>query len=401
MLHPIRPFPAALACGLLLLSACSGGGDGPITPPAPVPTTLQVTSRDPHRGLAGERLPDSVVVRVLDQDGRALRDVPVLFAATAGGGSLSPATATTNAEGYAKAAWTLGFDGEQSATARVEGLAPAALRGRAVAVSESARPMLLLLESQLVAAAAKLAELLPLNPQSAPQAEAKLAVLRTPGIGGDILEGRRYAEGSVTSRSGSVLPVTAVFPLEGMRVEAGASVRLIESAVPVLEEYLATPFPAPHLRLWHGFVIGSSGGGGTLHMEDRATYESRTTGARLPYDAIVVHEISHSYFGSESLTQFLELYAYNVLRTGAADPAAWGYTRDYVPGREANEGVHALLDVHRLIGPEAMARALRDIVPLRPPYGQPLSAQARQVFVDAAPEAAKAAVAAKVAKVQA
>jgi hypothetical protein len=41
----------------------------------------------------------------------------------------------------------------------------------------------------------------------------------------------------------------------------------------------------------------------------------------------------------------------------------------------------------------------RSGLPLRPPYGQPLSPAARQVFVDAAPAAARAEVAAAVAKI--
>jgi hypothetical protein len=48
-----------------------------------------------------------------------------------------------------------------------------------------------------------------------------------------------------------------------------------------------------------------------------------------------------------------------------------------------------------------MASAFRAVLPLRPPYGQPLSAAARQAFVDAAPTAAKAQVAARVARIQA
>jgi hypothetical protein len=47
-----------------------------------------------------------------------------------------------------------------------------------------------------------------------------------------------------------------------------------------------------------------------------------------------------------------------------------------------------------------MARAFRAAVPLRPAYGQPLSPAVQQVFIDAAPEAVRAQVAAKVARVR-
>jgi hypothetical protein len=168
-----------------------------------------------------------------------------------------------------------------------------------------------------------------------------------------------------------------------MRADAAHSVRYAESAVPVLEAFLDTAFPTPAVRIWYGFRIGNSGGGGTINAEDRATYEARTPATRLPHDAMIVHELGHSFVGSESLTQFLELYGYNLLRTGSPELRDWTFT----------------LDVYALLGRDAMASAYRAVLPLRPPYGQPLSAAAQQAFVDAAPAAAKARVAAKVAKV--
>jgi hypothetical protein len=101
---------------------------------------------------------------------------------------------------------------------------------------------------------------------------------------------------------------------------------MIASAVPIIEEFMAMPFPVGSVRVWYGFKIGNSGGGGVIYTEDRTTYETRTGPTRLPYDAILCHEASHSYVGNESLTQFLELYAYNVVRTGSADPMSWTFT---------------------------------------------------------------------------
>lgn len=389
-----RALLAALACGLLL--SCSDD----LLPPEPeVAVALEVASRDPHPGVAGQRLPDSVVVRVVDGQRRGVPGAVVSFAVTAGGGTLSPAMTSTDADGYARAAWVLGAGGEQTAAARVDGVGPVQLRARTVAVSATAGPMLGLLGDYIRSALSGMVEALPRNPNVATYIEAKIGILRTPGLGGEIVEGGRYTEGSVASRSGRSLAVTAVFPLESMRAEAMRAVRYAEASVPVLEEFVGADFPAPAVRIWYGFVVGNSGGGGTIYGEDRGTYEARTPATRLPFDAMIVHELAHSYVGSEPLTQFLELYGYNVLRTGSADVGAWTFTRGYVAGRDANEGVHALLDVYRLIGRDAMASAYRAVLPLRPPYGQPLSAAARQAFVDAAPTAAKAQVAAKMAKV--
>jgi len=134
-------------------------------------------------------------------------------------------------------------------------------------------------------------------------------------------------------------------------------------------------------------------------MEDAATYGMRTGPERLPYEAILYHELSHSYISNESLRQFLELYIYNQLRTGASNVESWVFTRNYVPWLASNQDSAALLDVYQLIGHDAMARAYRAVYPLRPPHGQPLSAECRQAFVDQAPESARTQVAALVARV--
>ncbi|HEX8693865.1 MAG TPA: hypothetical protein VF746_15695 [Longimicrobium sp.] len=392
-----RPLLAALACGALLSCSDGIGPPGP-DPDPPVAAALQVALRDPHPGVAGYPLPDVVAVRVVDAQGRGVPNAAVHLSVTSGGGSVSPAAAGTDANGRVTAMWTLGGEGAQTALARVEGLVPVELRARIVPVPETARPMLGALAGHIASTISRLEQSLPLNPQSASYIQARIDLLRTPGLGGDIVEAGRYAEGRIAARWGSV-PVTAVFPAENMRAEAFDALRFAESAVPVVEGFLDTPFPTPSVRIWYGFGIGSSGGGGTLNLEDRGTYETRTPATRLPHDAITVHELSHSYVANESLTQFLELYGYNVLRTGTADVSAWTFTRGWVPGRDANADVHALLDVYQMIGPAAMAAAYRAALPLRPAYGQPLSAAVQQVFVDAAPAAVKSQVAAKIARV--
>jgi len=153
------------------------------------------------------------------------------------------------------------------------------------------------------------------------------------------------------------------------------------------------------MRIWYGLIMGNLGGGGTIQTEDRGTYEARTDDDRLPFDAILGHELSHTYIGHESLTQFLELYLYNLLSTGSPSVPSWVFVRGYQPWNDTNTGVHALLDVYQLLGRDAMAAAYGEIYPLRPPYGVPLSAEARQAFIDQAPAAVKQQVAGKMAMV--
>jgi hypothetical protein len=238
--------------------------------------------------------------------------------------------------------------------------------------------------------------LLPGNPQSAPYIQAKITMLQNPDLVAEINNGQYWVEGSAASR----LPFVALFPTGNMRVEATQAMQSLERALPVLEDFMGTPLYATKVGLWYGFVISSFAGVGMLDMEDQSTYEARTgTGRLLPYEAILYHELSHSFMGNESLDQFLELYVYNMLHTNSQDLQVWIFTRNYVAWDPSNTGVHALLDVYQLIGPSAMARAYRTVYPFHPPCGAPLPASSKQAFIDQAPSALTAQVADKMAMV--
>lgn len=243
-------------------------------------------------------------------------------------------------------------------------------------VAPTVATMLDALPAYVASALAENQALLPGNPQLASYIQAKITMLQDPSLSATIREERRWA-GSTSSR----VPIACVFPLESMRGEAGLAVSTLEPVLPLLEEFFAQPFRTPAIQVWYGFKIGNTGGGGAIFTEDRTTYEARTGPSRLPYDAILSHELGHSYIGNESLNQFLELYTYNVLRTGSRDPSAWTFVRGWVPGSAANRDVAAVLDVYRLVGYDAMARGYRAIQPLNPPYGSPLSPAVVQAFV--------------------
>ena len=108
----------------LVLAAC----DSPGEPGSRVPAQLLLVRGDTQTAAAGQRVADSVVVRVLNRRGEALGGVEVEFAGTPGGGTLSPRRVGTDADGSARAAWTLGTAaGAQTAQARVRGRAPVAV----------------------------------------------------------------------------------------------------------------------------------------------------------------------------------------------------------------------------------------------------------------------------------
>ena len=98
-----------------------------------IPQTLTKVSGDGQEGQVGEQLAKPFVVSVLDQDGSAFAGAVVTFSITAGGGTLSAATVTTDANGRARSTLTLGSDpGPNTVSATVEGLEPVTFTATAV-----------------------------------------------------------------------------------------------------------------------------------------------------------------------------------------------------------------------------------------------------------------------------
>ena len=90
-----------------------------------MPHSLTKVCGDSQEGMASEQLAEPLVVSVVDEDGTAMAGVVVSFAVTAGGGTLSAATATTDANGRAATRLTLGSEpGTNTVSATVEGLEP-------------------------------------------------------------------------------------------------------------------------------------------------------------------------------------------------------------------------------------------------------------------------------------
>ena len=78
-----------------------------------------------QEGTAGAPLAKPLVVSVSDEEGAAIAGVVVSFAVTAGGGTLSAATAPTDANGQAATRLTLGSEpGANTVAATVEGIEP-------------------------------------------------------------------------------------------------------------------------------------------------------------------------------------------------------------------------------------------------------------------------------------
>lgn len=86
-----------------------------------VPLQLARTGGGDQEGEVGTALADSLTVQLHTQAGEPVEGATVSWAVVSGGGAVSPATARTDAQGRARAAWTLGTGaGAQQASAQVD-----------------------------------------------------------------------------------------------------------------------------------------------------------------------------------------------------------------------------------------------------------------------------------------
>lgn len=92
----------------LLLGLLAGGCNGEVVGGGHRPAEVLVVSGDLQTGTAGQELPQPLVVKVVDDAGRPVRDQLVNFRVIAGGGSVFAGSALTNKDGIAQERWTLG-----------------------------------------------------------------------------------------------------------------------------------------------------------------------------------------------------------------------------------------------------------------------------------------------------
>jgi hypothetical protein len=119
---------AGWVLALVLGAACSDSSG-----PAPRVDGLRAATATSVEGPAGARLPQWMAVQVLDQFSEPLAGVAVSWSVEAGGGSVQAVDAVTDAEGVARAYWTLGraLNVENRLAATVEGAQPVVFTGAA------------------------------------------------------------------------------------------------------------------------------------------------------------------------------------------------------------------------------------------------------------------------------
>jgi len=99
---------ALLAVGLSLVLAACGGDDEP-TPPAVVTLSVAQQAGDAQTATVGAAVPTNPSIRLTNSNGEAVSGTSVTFSVTAGGGTITGGTATTDGTGTASVgSWTLG-----------------------------------------------------------------------------------------------------------------------------------------------------------------------------------------------------------------------------------------------------------------------------------------------------
>ena len=198
------PPPAATRLPLcLLLGVAACGGENLALPDQGQPTEITVVQGNRQNGTIGEPLADSLVVRVLDRFGDPVGGAEVTWTAEVGG-SVSPATNVTSADGQAGTQRVLGGDvGTYVTTAAILGMESAP--EPAVFLTTGVAARLALIEPPPAAAEAGV----PLSPQpvlqlqdaqGTPIAREGVVVTAQIGAGGGSLAGGTTSTSDATGR---------------------------------------------------------------------------------------------------------------------------------------------------------------------------------------------------------
>jgi plastocyanin len=129
-----------LSSATLLAAGCGGGGGGSEPPPGDMTTVSKTAtaSGDAQNGTVGQPLASPLQV-IVTQNGTAASGVSVAWSTSITGGTLTPPTASTNADGVASSAWLLGnAAGAQTARATVTGAAGSPVTFNATAAAGAA-----------------------------------------------------------------------------------------------------------------------------------------------------------------------------------------------------------------------------------------------------------------------
>ncbi len=122
-----------LALGVLLSTAACKKATTEVV----LPDAIAIVQGNAQSVQAGLLLPTPVVIRVIDKNGLAMPNIPVTFVLSDGGGSVTPASATSDTRGEVTVKWTLGpVQPVQTLTASASGVTPVRISAQAILPSD-------------------------------------------------------------------------------------------------------------------------------------------------------------------------------------------------------------------------------------------------------------------------
>src|SRR5690242_6889865 len=121
----------AIAAVLAVAGGCAAATDPEAS--TSTPASVVVVQGTNQAIQAGKELPNAIVIRVLTDDGKPVEKATVGFTVVAGGGSVTPGSVLTDANGEAKTKWVLGPTApEQTLKAEVAGIDPITISASAI-----------------------------------------------------------------------------------------------------------------------------------------------------------------------------------------------------------------------------------------------------------------------------
>src|SRR4051812_23655116 len=119
-----RDLPLVGITGLVIAGALASGCSGdPTGSPPGTPAELVIVGGTPQTGVVDSALAEALTVRVKDQSGNPVAGITVTWSITAGAGTITPPSDTTDVSGTSQAQLTLGpAIGGNTVVAAVQGL---------------------------------------------------------------------------------------------------------------------------------------------------------------------------------------------------------------------------------------------------------------------------------------
>lgn len=305
---------AAMLLSCAMLGSC--GGD----PTGVLPEGLALSSGDEQSGVAGQPLPQPLVVTVADGSGRAVEGARIRWEVISGGGTI-PLFTYADAGGRASAMWYLGVVGRtQTARASVSTVADSS--GSSTPVLGSSTPVTFTATANGAATglvlivgnsqAAIIDDTLPVPLRVRATNEAGAGVTGVPVIWTTTGDGAVSADSTVTDAQGEALVTWVLGPTVGAQT-ATATVPGLSSA-PLTFTAMATP--AANTLTWAtkqlpagNYIWASSptdvwvvGGGGTIRHFNGASWELLTSGTTSDLRVVWGNSASDVYAGGNGGT---------------------------------------------------------------------------------------------------